>query len=74
MCTKIARYKMHAYIHIICVSYNTGKSASPDSYMYIYIYIYIYMHNARGCAVPKDECIYTKQSTTACVISDIYLP
>ena len=29
----------------------------------------IYMHDARGCAAPEGECIYTRQSTSACVIT-----
>ena len=37
------------------LSYNTGKSALPNT------------HDARGCTAPKVECIYIRQSTSACV-------
>ena len=45
----------------VCVSYNTGKSAL----------CLIYMHDARGCAAPKGECRYIRQSTSACVITNM---
>ena len=34
----------------------------------------IYMHDARGRAAPKGECIciYIRQSTSACVITNIF--
>ena len=31
----------------------------------------IYMHDTRGRTAPKGECIYIRQSTSACVITDI---
>ena len=41
----------------ICISYNTGKSPLPDIYA-----------RARGRAAPEGECVYIRQSTSACVI------
>ena len=29
------------------------------------------MHDARGCTVPKCEFIYIRQSTSACVITNM---
>ena len=31
----------------------------------------IYMHNIRGHATPKGECIYIRQSMSVCVITNI---
>ena len=31
----------------------------------------VYTHNARECAVPKGECAYIRQSTSACVITNM---
>ena len=30
------------------------------------------MHDARGRAAPEGECIYIRQRTSACVITNIY--
>ena len=43
---------------IVCISYNTGKSALPDIYT-----------QPRGYATPESECVYIRQSTSACVIT-----
>ena len=32
----------------------------------------IYAHDAHGSAAPKGECVYIRQSTSACVITNIY--
>ena len=40
-------------LHVLCISYNTGKSALPDT-------------------APEGECVYIRQSTSACVISNIF--
>ena len=32
----------------------------------------IYTHDARGRAAPGGKCIYIRQSTSACVITNIY--
>ena len=48
---------------IICINYNTYKSALPDIYAQR-----PKAHNARGHTAPKGECIYIRQSTSACVI------
>ena len=31
----------------------------------------IYTHDARGHAAPSGECIYIRQSTSACVITNV---
>ena len=52
---------IYIYIYIyICISYNTGKSALPDIYA-----------RARGRAAPEGECVYIRQSTSACVITNM---
>ena len=30
------------------------------------------MHDARGCAAPEGECVYIRQSMSACVITNIH--
>ena len=32
----------------------------------------IYTHDARGHAAPEGECVYIRQSTSACVITNIF--
>ena len=49
--------------------------------MHTYIYAYvitqtrvlflIYTHDTQGCAVFEDECIYIRQSTSVCVITNM---
>ena len=46
---------------LISNSYNTGKSALPDIYAL-----------ALGRCAPEGECVYIRQSTSACVISNIF--
>ena len=31
----------------------------------------IYMHDAQGHAAPEGECVYIRQSTSACVITNM---
>ena len=50
------------YREFSCVRYNTGKSALP----YIILYVQCTRHS-----VPEDNYIYIRQSTSACIISDI---
>ena len=47
------------YIYDICISYNTGTRALPDIY-------------ARRPA-PEGKCVYIRQSTSACVITNVTL-
>ena len=44
----------------ICISYNTAR-----------VLCLIYTHDAQGHAVPKGECIYISQSTSAWVITNM---
>ena len=48
---------IYIYIYIICISYNTGKNALPDIY----------------ARCPRGECVYIRQSTLACVITNMLL-
>ena len=32
----------------------------------------IYTYDAQGCTAPEGECVYIRQSTSACVITNIY--
>ena len=62
---------MHIYTYIythtyICISYNTGKSALPDIHTWC-----PRAHSARGRTAPEGECIYIRQSTSACVITNM---
>ena len=43
----------------VLLSYNTDKSAL------------IYMHDAQGHAAPEGECVYIRQRTSACVITNM---
>ena len=58
-CSAVPHTIYHTLLHNhnVCISYNTGKSALPDIYA-----------RARGRAAPEGECVYIRQSTSACVI------
>ena len=35
------------------------------------VFCLLYAHNARGHAAPEGECVYTRQSMSACVITNM---
>ena len=75
---------LHAIILIFFSSSTTEKSVEliftliksilSISYNTVRVLWLIYMYNAQGRTAPESEYIYIRQSTSACVITNISIP